>query len=41
MGLREGEGNSLKYIKRGWNRKEGRENKDFNKGASWVMAWVP
>ena len=26
-------GNCLKYIKRGWNRKEGRGNKDFKKGA--------
>ena len=25
-------GNCLKYLKRGWNRKEGRENKDFKKG---------
>ena len=31
-GLREGGGNSLKYLKRGWNRKEGMENKDFKKG---------
>ena len=29
----EGGGNCLKYIKRGWNRKEGRGNKDFKKGA--------
>ena len=28
-GLCEGEENCLKYCKRGWNRKEGRENKDF------------
>ena len=26
-------GNCLKYLKRGWNRKEGRENKDFKKGS--------
>ena len=25
-------GNFLKYLKRGWNRKEGRGNKDFKKG---------
>ena len=25
-------GGSLKYIKRGWTRKEGRGNKDFKKG---------
>ena len=25
-------GNCLKYLKRGWNRKEGRGNKDFKKG---------
>ena len=31
-GLREGGGNCLKYLKRGWNRKKGRENKDFQKG---------
>ena len=24
--------NCLKYLKRGWNRKEGRENKDFKNG---------
>ena len=28
----EGVGNCLKYLKRGWNRKEGRGNKDFKKG---------
>ena len=27
--MREGGGNCLKYLKRGWNRKEGRENKDL------------
>ena len=32
MALCEGGGNCLKYLKRGWNRKEGRENKDFKKG---------
>ena len=31
-GLRDGWGNCLKYLRRGWNRKEGRENKDFKKG---------
>ena len=31
----------LKYFKRGWNKKEGRENKDSKKGASWVKGWVP
>ena len=28
----EGGGNCLKYLRRGWNRKEGRGNKDFKKG---------
>ena len=27
------EGDCLKYLKRRWNRKEGRGNKDFKKGA--------
>ena len=27
-----GGGNCLKHLKRGWNRKEGRGNKDFKKG---------
>ena len=32
-GLREGGGGDcLKYLKRGWNRKEGRGNKDFKNG---------
>ena len=31
-GLREGGGNFLKYLKKRWNRKEGRLNKDFKKG---------
>ena len=31
-GLHEGGGNCLKYLKRGWNRKEGRGNKEFKKG---------
>ena len=31
-GLCESGGNSLKYLKRGWNRKEGMGNKDFKKG---------
>ena len=30
--LREGGGNCLKNLKRGWNRKKGRGNKDFKKG---------
>ena len=29
---REGGGNCLKYLERGWNRKEGRGNKDLKKG---------
>ena len=31
-GLREGRGNCLKYLKRGWNKKDGRGNKDFKRG---------
>ena len=31
--------NCLKYLKSGWNRKEGRANKDFKKGAGWVKGW--
>ena len=31
MGLCKAEGNCLKYLKRGWNRKDGWENKDFKK----------
>ena len=30
--MREGGGNCLKYLKRWWNRKDGRGNKDFKKG---------
>ena len=30
-GLREGGGNCIKYLKRGWNRKEGRGNKKLKK----------
>ena len=30
--MREGGRNCLKNLKRGWNRKEGRRNKDFEKG---------
>ena len=30
--MREGRGNCLKYLKRGWNRKEGRGHRDFKKG---------
>ena len=29
--MREGEGNCLKYLKRGWNRTEGTGHKDFKK----------
>ena len=29
--LREGGGNCLKYLKRGWNRTEGRGHKDYKK----------
>ena len=32
--LREGGGNCLKYLQSGWNRKEERVSKDFEKGAS-------
>ena len=28
----DGGGDCLKYLKRGWNKKEGRGNKDFEKG---------
>ena len=36
-GLREGGGNCLKHLKRWWEKKEGRQNKDFRKRvASWV-----
>ena len=41
-GLHEGRRNCLKYLKSGWNRKEGKGNKDFKKGvASWIMGRVP
>ena len=30
--LHEGGGNCLKYLKKGWNRKKGRGNQNFNKG---------
>ena len=30
--VREGVGNCLKYLRRGWKGKEGRENIDFKKG---------
>ena len=30
--MREGRGNCLKYLKRRWNRKKGRGNKDLKKG---------
>ena len=29
--MREGQGNCLRYLNRGWDRKEGRGNKDFKK----------
>ena len=29
-------GGCLKYLKRGWNRKEGRETKILKRAASWV-----
>ena len=32
MGLHDGGGNCLKYLKRGWNSKEARGNKDFKNG---------
>ena len=34
--------NCLKYLKNGWDRTEGREQKDLKKGgeASWVKGWV-
>ena len=32
MDLCEGGGDCLKYLKRGWNRKEGKGHKDFKKG---------
>ena len=35
------EGDCVKYLKRGWNRKERRGNKDFKMGARWVKGWVP
>ena len=38
--LNKGDGNSLKHTKRGWNRKEGRGNKDFKEAASWVNGIV-
>ena len=40
-GFREGGENCLEYLKRGWNRKEWRRNKDFKKeGESWDKGWV-
>ena len=30
--MHEGGGNCLKYLKRGWNRTDGRQNKDLKKG---------
>ena len=37
--MREGGWNCLKYLKRGWNRKEGRGNKDFKKGCKLVQGF--
>ena len=37
-GLREGRGNCLKYLKRGWNKKDGRGNKDFKGGGGGGQA---
>ena len=34
-GLCESEGNCLKYLKRGWNKKERRGNKDFKIGVQY------
>ena len=41
--LREGGGNCLKYLGRGWNRTDGRGHKYFKKGggASWVKECPP
>ena len=37
----EGGGNCLKYLKRGWNRKEGKGHKDFKKGGGGKLGqWV-
>ena len=38
--LFQGGENRLKYLKRGWNRKERRGNKDFRNGASWVKEFL-
>ena len=45
MGLCKAEGNCLKYLKRGWNRKDRWENKDFKEGGKLgqgvgVLKWV-
>ena len=41
--LHESEGNCLKYLKRGWNRKKWCGNKNFKKGrqAGLKGGWVP
>ena len=44
--MHESGGNCLKYLERGWSRKEGRGNKDFKKGeklgqGQGVGAWNP
>ena len=38
--VREGVGNCLKYLRRGWKGKEGRENIDFKKGGGKLDQWV-
>ena len=42
-GLRESEGNLVKYLKKEWNRKEGRGKNILKMGgeAYWVKRWVP
>ena len=39
-GLCEGGGNCLKYLKRGWNRKDGKGNNDLKKGGKLGQGWV-
>ena len=41
VGLCEGGGNYLKYLERGWNRKERRGNNDFKKGEGYVFPRYP
>ena len=40
MGLCKGRRNCLKYLKTGWNRKEGRESKDSEMGAGKLSQGV-